>query len=291
MLRRLFRPSMDPKDQTRAGFVFAATVSPSELPRDDGTPSWAPLEAPVDATLLPELVPSEAEPVAADREGDSPSARTMEVLAARDPADARFESAADPRIPSGQLYFKIGEVSRVTGIKPYVLRYWEDEFPWIRPEKTSSRQRRYRRQDIALVLRIARLRYVEGLTIDGTRQVIRDEKREDASRRGRAPSRSPRKRAVEAPPEARAEGGAPDRAASGGGLGSDARARTEARVAPGEGLQRKAEQGSDDRVLGLLPSLRPEVFAQATTIRGPQVARALAELRKTVLELLEAVEE
>jgi DNA-binding transcriptional MerR regulator len=120
-------------------------------------------------------------------------ASSYDVLAALrkgDPADPRFETAEDPRIPIGQSHFKIGQVAQITGIKPYVLRYWEGEFPFIRPPKTSSRQRRYRREDIALLLRIGRLRYEERLTIDQTRQLIREGKRHDgAPRVHRRPTR------------------------------------------------------------------------------------------------------
>src|SRR5262245_43667638 len=87
--------------------------------------------------------------------GDSATERAMEVLRARYPDDPRYETPEDPRIPGERMFFKIGEVAELTGIKPYVLRYWEVEFPWIKPEKTSSRQRRYRRQDIALLLKIS----------------------------------------------------------------------------------------------------------------------------------------
>ena len=83
----------------------------------------------------------------------------------------------------GKLYYRIGEVSQITGVKPYVLRYWESEFSWIRPEKTSSKQRRYRRQDVALLLQIKRLRYDEQLTIARTRQFIRDSRSQGGRQR------------------------------------------------------------------------------------------------------------
>jgi DNA-binding transcriptional MerR regulator len=97
------------------------------------------------------------------------------ILGAYDPGDPRFETVEDPRIPPDQMYFKIGEIARLTGIKAYVLRYWEAQFPFLRPEKTSSKQRRYRRIDFAMLLKIARLRYEEQLTIDRTRKIIRED--------------------------------------------------------------------------------------------------------------------
>lgn len=94
--------------------------------------------------------------------------------------DDPTETIDDPRIPPDQAFFKIGEVADIVGVKPYVLRYWENEFPWVRPEKTSSRQRRYRRQDVAVLLQIRRLRYDEQLTVARARELIRDSRRRDA---------------------------------------------------------------------------------------------------------------
>ena len=68
-----------------------------------------------------------------------------------------------------KLYFKIGEVSQITGIKTYVLRYWETEFP-IAPRKSRTGQRLYRREDIEKVLEIRRLLYDEGFTVVGARK-------------------------------------------------------------------------------------------------------------------------
>lgn len=75
-----------------------------------------------------------------------------------------------PEIPD-KLYFKIGEVSEITGIKPYVLRYWETEFP-LSPKKSRTGQRLYKREDIELVLEISRLLYQEGFTIAGARRYL-----------------------------------------------------------------------------------------------------------------------
>ena len=71
-----------------------------------------------------------------------------------------------------KLYFRIGEVSRIVGVKPYVLRYWEKEFAAIKPEKSSSKQRLYRRQDVLLFCQIRRLLHDERFTIEGCRKKI-----------------------------------------------------------------------------------------------------------------------
>lgn len=67
-------------------------------------------------------------------------------------------------------YYRIGEVARVTGVKPYVLRYWETEFKAIVPPKSRSQQRMYRRKDIANILLIKHLLYKERFTIEGARK-------------------------------------------------------------------------------------------------------------------------
>lgn len=74
-----------------------------------------------------------------------------------------------------KLYFKIGEVTKITGIKQHVLRYWESEFPFIRPQKNQSNQRLYRRRDVEAVLAIKHLLYDKKFTIDGARKQLRDE--------------------------------------------------------------------------------------------------------------------
>src|SRR6266446_6772159 len=75
----------------------------------------------------------------------------------------------DRQIPN-KLFFKIGEVCEITDTQPYVLRYWESEFPALAPAKNSSGQRIYRRRDIETVLRIKQLLYDEGFTIAGAKK-------------------------------------------------------------------------------------------------------------------------
>ena len=78
------------------------------------------------------------------------------------------------KIPN-KLFFKIGEVCEITDTQPYVLRYWESEFPALAPAKNSSGQRIYRRRDIETVLRIKQLLYDEGFTIAGAKKRLETE--------------------------------------------------------------------------------------------------------------------
>jgi len=78
---------------------------------------------------------------------------------------------------SEKLYYSIGEVRAITDLEPYVLRYWETEFPQLKPKKNSGGQRAYQRKDIELILRIKELLYEQGYTIKGARSVLRGERR------------------------------------------------------------------------------------------------------------------
>ena len=73
-----------------------------------------------------------------------------------------------------KLYFRIGEVARIVGVKPYVLRYWETEFTILRPGKTPSHHRLYRRRDVETLLEIKKLLYEEGFTIAGAKKKLKD---------------------------------------------------------------------------------------------------------------------
>ncbi len=81
---------------------------------------------------------------------------------------------AESSISRERLYYRIGEVSRITGLKPHILRYWESEFKVIRPHKGESLQRLYRRKDLDLILKIKKLLYEDGFTIAGAKKKIRD---------------------------------------------------------------------------------------------------------------------
>jgi DNA-binding transcriptional MerR regulator len=78
-------------------------------------------------------------------------------------------SPVDVAIPD-KLYYRIGEVSELTHTKAYVLRYWETEFPTLRPVKSKSGHRLYRRKDVELIFEIRRLLYGKGFTIAGARK-------------------------------------------------------------------------------------------------------------------------
>ena len=82
------------------------------------------------------------------------------------------ESLVDVEMPD-KLFFRIGEAAQIVGVEPHVLRYWESEFK-MRPQRSSSGQRMYRRKDIARFLRIRKLLHDEGFTIAGARKVLID---------------------------------------------------------------------------------------------------------------------
>jgi DNA-binding transcriptional MerR regulator len=86
-----------------------------------------------------------------------------------------------PPIP-GKRYFTIGEVSELCAVKPHVLRYWEQEFPQLKPVKRRGNRRYYQRQDVIVIRQIRGLLYDEGFTIGGARQRLTgDEARSDIS--------------------------------------------------------------------------------------------------------------
>jgi DNA-binding transcriptional MerR regulator len=78
----------------------------------------------------------------------------------------------DEKIPD-KLFFRIGEVSQLVGVEPYVLRYWESEFPGLSPKKSSTGQRMFRRKDVELLLHIKHLLYNEKFTIEGARKALK----------------------------------------------------------------------------------------------------------------------
>ena len=78
-----------------------------------------------------------------------------------------------------KIYFKIGEVSEIVGVEPYVLRYWETEFELLKPSKAPSRHRLYKKRDVELLLEIKRLLYAEGFTIEGARKKLKETKKEE----------------------------------------------------------------------------------------------------------------
>jgi len=81
-----------------------------------------------------------------------------------------------PTIPD-RLYFKIGDVARILKIEPYVLRFWESQFPQLKPNKSGTGQRLYRKRDVEIAVEIKRLVYGEGYTLSGARQALGQAKR------------------------------------------------------------------------------------------------------------------
>ena len=90
------------------------------------------------------------------------------------------QKAALNDIPD-KLYFRIGEVSKIAKIPAYVLRFWESEFPRIRPKRTEAGQRLYTRADIELIFKIKTLLYEKKFTIEGARQHLSVRSRKDAA--------------------------------------------------------------------------------------------------------------
>src|SRR5579863_7653652 len=76
-----------------------------------------------------------------------------------------------PAIPD-RLYFKIGDVARICGVETYVLRFWETQFPQLKPNKSGTGQRLYRRREVELALEIKRLVHAEGYTLAGARKAL-----------------------------------------------------------------------------------------------------------------------
>lgn len=94
-----------------------------------------------------------------------------------------------------KLYFKIGEVASLLGVKPYVLRYWESEFSSIKPAKTRSQHRMYRQRDVDVLREVKRLLYEERLTIEGAKKRLKAGKRASKPKAGTA-NGDPQLRAV-----------------------------------------------------------------------------------------------
>lgn len=76
-----------------------------------------------------------------------------------------------PQLPlPDKLFYKIGEVSKLTGVESYVLRYWETEFPFLKPRKNKSGQRVYIKKDLELIMQLKKMLYQERYTIEGVRK-------------------------------------------------------------------------------------------------------------------------
>src|SRR4051794_4938491 len=103
-----------------------------------------------------------------------------------------------PVIPD-RLYFKIGDVARLCGVEPYVLRFWETQFPQLKPNKSGTGQRLYRRREVEMALEIKRLVHGEGYTISGARHALEGArpKQQPAASRAQAAGQEPSPRVGE----------------------------------------------------------------------------------------------
>lgn len=169
----------------------------------------------------------------------------------RQPARRTTQSSASPVSIPDKLYFRIGDVSRLCNLPTYVLRFWESEFPQLKPSKGGTGQRLYRKRDVEIVLNIKRLLYDEGFTIAGARRLL-TEKRRSASE---APSFS----AQEQPSR---DGAAPQRESS-------------PTVKSPQGSGRRTSPGASPR--SGIPELREEMRSLLALLKSsPQDAGAVA---------------
>lgn len=100
---------------------------------------------------------------------------------------SRKRTPESPAIPD-RLYFKIGDVAKICGLETYVLRFWESQFPQLKPNKSGTGQRLYRRREVELVLEIKRLVHEEGYTLPGARQALDQQSRRPAAPESRQES-------------------------------------------------------------------------------------------------------
>jgi len=105
----------------------------------------------------------------------------------------------EPPVIPDKLYFRIGDVATLLDVPAYVLRFWETEFPQLKPNKGGTGQRLYRKKDVEMALRIKSLLYDEGYTIPGARQVFKSEAKSSTETPEAAPAPRETAAAVEAP--------------------------------------------------------------------------------------------
>jgi DNA-binding transcriptional MerR regulator len=112
----------------------------------------------------------------------------MAVVPLVEMPDSLLEEGA-PQIPD-KMYFRIGEASRLVGVAPYVLRFWESEFPAVSPKKSGRGHRLYRRKDVELFLEIKHLLYEKRFTIEGARKSFKSMGKQPARRAAREASQT-----------------------------------------------------------------------------------------------------
>jgi len=106
--------------------------------------------------------------------------------------------AQETKIPD-KLYFRIGEVAQLAGVEPYVLRFWETEFPQLAPKKSGSGHRLYRRKEVEMVLEVKRLLYEKRYTIEGARLHFEQTRKRGGAASKSSPAASQQPKTVEAP--------------------------------------------------------------------------------------------
>jgi DNA-binding transcriptional MerR regulator len=104
----------------------------------------------------------------------------MPLVGAKRAAAVRAKkSPAQEIVIPDKLFFRIGEVARLCSLPAYVLRFWETEFPQLKPAKSNTGQRVYRRKDVENIVRVKKLLYEDGYTISGARQLLKTEAKRD----------------------------------------------------------------------------------------------------------------
>ena len=109
---------------------------------------------------------------------------TMRFVGTNKPGASRAKQRGGEIAIPDKLFFRIGEVSKLCSLPAYVLRFWETEFPQLKPGKSNTGQRLYRRKDVENVLRVKNLLYEEGYTIQGARQFLKAESKRDRTQTG-----------------------------------------------------------------------------------------------------------
>jgi len=179
-----------------------------------------------------------------------------------------------------KLYYKIGEACRVLDIQPYVLRYWETEFPGLAPTKSKSGQRVYNEADLAMIQRIKELLYDEGYTIAGAKKKLETEE---------PPARLVKKARPRKAAEAPADGPAPSEDGSEAGLSEPAEAEKPeaagapdpARAEPKAKAKAKPSKSPSKRVA---PRPRSRKAAPSSKADAARVARLERAIRKALAE-------
>lgn len=109
-------------------------------------------------------------------------------------ATAAVTARANPVEIPNKLYFRIGDVSKLASVKPYVLRFWENEFPMLNPKKSGANQRLYRRKDVETILEIKHLLYEKRFTIEGARSHLQQQRSRSAPKA--APTPAPKQKGL-----------------------------------------------------------------------------------------------